>query len=186
MHGILILIVFYTFHSLAHGQTLPTQNFPEYKNYEIGEWTIGKPAIRDWQRCKLHIGRFCTISEKVIIIIGGEHGTNLITTYPFYALWRDYQFWSSETKGDIIIDNDVWIGYGTHILSGVHIGNGSVILPMSLVTKDIPPYTVAGGIPAKPLRQRIPSHLIDKMIKIAWWDWPEEKIKEALPYIMSL
>ena len=90
-----------------------------------------------------------------------------------------------DKKGDIVIDNDVWIGYEAVILSGVHIGNGAIIGARSLVTRDVPPYTIVGGIPAKPIRKRFDEDVCERLLQLKWWDWPYEKIKENLAFIMD-
>ena len=90
-----------------------------------------------------------------------------------------------DNKGDIIIGNDVWIGYEAVILSGVTIGDGAVIGARTVVTRDVPPYTVVGGVPAKPIRERFSAGTISAMLKIKWWDWPEEKIKQHISDIQA-
>lgn len=87
--------------------------------------------------------------------------------------------------GDIIIGNDVWIGYEAVILSGVTIGDGAVIGCRAVVTKDVPPYTIVGGVPAKPIRKRFDEETIKELQKIKWWDWPEEKIAGKIPAIQA-
>ena len=86
-------------------------------------------------------------------------------------------------KGDILIGNDVWIGYEAVILSGVTIGDGAIIGTRAVVTKDVPPYTIVGGVPARPLRKRFTEEVIEKLLKICWWNWPDHKVKEHLDCI---
>lgn len=90
-----------------------------------------------------------------------------------------------DNKGDIVIGNDVWIGYEAIIMAGVHIGNGAIIATRAVVTKDVPPYTIVGGIPAKPIRRRFNDDTIQKLEILKWWDWPIEKIRQKLPYILN-
>ena len=90
-----------------------------------------------------------------------------------------------DNKGDIIIDNDVWIGYEAVIMAGVHIGDGAVIAARAVVTKDVPPYTIVGGTPARKIRMRFEEETIAKLQQIQWWNWPVEKIRQSLPYIMN-
>ena len=90
-----------------------------------------------------------------------------------------------DNKGDIVIGNDVWIGYEAVILAGVTIGDGAVIGARAVVTKDIPPYTIVGGVPAKPIRKRFPQETIDHLLKIKWWNWPEERIRQHITEIQS-
>ena len=88
-----------------------------------------------------------------------------------------------DNKGDIVIDNDVWIGYEAVIMAGVHIGNGAIIAARAVVTKDVPPYTIVGGVPARPIRTRFDEEVIRKLETLKWWDWSVEKIQKCLPYI---
>ena len=88
-----------------------------------------------------------------------------------------------DNKGDIVIGNDVWIGYEAVIMAGVHIGDGAVIASRAVVTKDVPPYTIVGGTPAKEIRKRFDENTIVQLQKLQWWDWSIEKISECIPYI---
>lgn len=90
-----------------------------------------------------------------------------------------------DNKGDIVIGNDVWIGYEAIIMAGVHIGNGAIIATRAVVTKDVLPYTIVGGIPAKPIRKRFNDDTIQKLEILKWWDWSIEKIRQKLPYILN-
>ena len=86
-----------------------------------------------------------------------------------------------DNKGDIVIGNDVWIGYEAVIMAGVHIGNGAIIAARAIVTKDVPPYTIVGGVPARPIRKRFDEEVIRKLETLKWWDWSAEKIRRYLP-----
>ena len=90
-----------------------------------------------------------------------------------------------DNKGDIVIDNDVWIGYEAVIMAGVHIGNGAIIAARAVVTKGVPPYTIVGGVPARPIRKRFDEDTIRKLETLKWWDWSAEKIRRCLPYIVN-
>ena len=90
-----------------------------------------------------------------------------------------------DNKGDIVIGNDVWIGYEAIVLSGVTIGDGAIIGTRSVVTKDVPPYTIVGGIPAKPIRKRFSDEVISKLLELQWWNWSENRIKEKIDVIQS-
>ena len=90
-----------------------------------------------------------------------------------------------DNKGDIVIGNDVWIGYEAVIMAGVHIGNGAIIGTRAVVTKDVPPYTIVGGVPAKEIRKRFNSDMIEQMLALKWWNWSVDKIQEFLPYLMN-
>jgi len=161
---------------------------PAYKEFDIGEWTYGRPKILSWSDgATLKIGKFCSIADKVVIMLGGEHRVDWVTTYPFNILFEEASQITGHpaTKGDVIIDNDVWIGRNVLILSGVHIGSGAVIAARSVITKDVDPYTIVGGNPAHPIRKRFSEDLIGKLLEIQWWNWPIDRIKKNIPLLLS-
>jgi virginiamycin A acetyltransferase len=156
--------------------------------YEIGEYTYGAPTISSKHEGEtLKIGRFCAIAEGVKIYLGGEHGMNWVTTYPFDVLFKSANKFSNypKSKGNVIIGHDVWIGAEAMILSGVHIGNGAVIGARSVVTKDVASYSVVAGNPARHIRYRFDAETIASLEQIAWWNWPIEKIEKAWPLLLS-
>lgn len=129
----------------------------------------------------VRIGKFCSISSFVNILSGGEHNIELISTYPLKNLFQNFGIDPNcRSKGPTIIENDVWIGMNVIILSGVTIGNGSVIGAGSVVTKDVPPYAIVAGNPAKIIKYRFTDDEIRKLLKIQWWNWPTNKIKENI------
>jgi len=149
---------------------------------EVGDFTYGRPLVHQWDNTtRLKIGKFCSIAGNVHILLGGEHHTNYITTYPFDVLFDGKQ---TPSKGDVIIGNDVWIGENVTILSGVTIGDGAVIAAGSVVTRDVPPYSIFGGVPAHFKKARMDA-LSLATSGISWWDWPLEKLAEAIPILMS-
>lgn len=159
-----------------------------FSDYSIGRYTYGKPKIYSWNgETKLSIGSFCSISEEVAILLGGEHRTDWVSTYPFNVVFAAGHPTPGHpaTKGDIAIGNDVWIGRGAVILSGVTIGDGAVIAAQSVVTKAVEPYTIVGGNPARPIRARFTPEQVAALLQIAWWDWPLEAIREAFPLLQS-
>lgn len=165
-----------------------TNQNPYYAQYEIGDWTIGSPqTITYGDHTALKIGKFCSISDTATILLGGEHRPDWVTTYPFNPLFEGSEIYLGhpKSKGDVIIGHDVWIGRDAFILSGVTIGNGAVIGARSVVTKDVPPYAIVGGNPAKIIRYRFPQQIIDELQKIGWWNWDIHKIMEAWPLLLS-
>ena len=137
---------------------------------------------------KLIIGKFCMIASNVTFIMNGaNHVTDAITSYPFAIFGQE---WSNAMdnktypkKGDIVIGNDVWIGYNATILAGVTIGHGAIIAANATVTKDVEPYSIVGGNPAQLIRKRFPEETIAKLLAIAWWDWNLEKITSNVQHL---
>ncbi|MBI5650216.1 MAG: CatB-related O-acetyltransferase [Chloroflexi bacterium] len=159
-----------------------------YPRYAIGRGTYGWLRVIDaGEGATLKIGAFCSIAKQVTILLGGEHHTEWISTYPFPALWRAARNIPGhpKTKGDVIIGNDVWIGQAATILSGVTIGDGAVIAAGALVAKNVAPYTIVGGNPARVIRQRFPDAVIAQLVKIKWWEWSDAEIEKDLPILMS-
>lgn len=160
----------------------------KYRDYDIGEYTYGNPKIMSWNReATVKIGRYCSIADDVTIMTGGEHRIDWVTTYPFNYFFKEaFKFKGHpKTKGDVIIGNDVWICQGVLILSGVKIGDGAVIGAKSVVTKDVEPYSIVGGNPARHIRFRFEEETRNDLLKIAWWNWPMQKILDALPLLLS-
>jgi acetyltransferase-like isoleucine patch superfamily enzyme len=156
---------------------------------DIGDFTYGFPIVRSWgENARLKIGKFCSIGANVQIYLGGNHHTNWLTTYPFNVLLKDQYPGIDEeraaTKGDVTIGNDVWIADNVTIMSGVTIGDGAVIANGAVVTRNIPPYSIAGGVPARTRRARMEALSLE-VDGIRWWDWPLEKLAEAIPMLMS-
>ena len=156
--------------------------------YAIGEWTYGLPKVFDWgEGATLKIGRFCSISDDVTIMLGGEHRVDWVTTYPFNKVFSKAAGFTGHprSRGDVIIGNDVWIAQGSLILSGVTIGDGAVIGADSVVTKNVPPYAIVAGNPAHLIRYRFDEATIAALQRIAWWNWPLTQIEEAWPLLLS-
>lgn len=140
---------------------------------------------------RLVIGKFCALARGVKFIMNGaNHKLSGISTYPFQIFgngWEKVMPEMSELpyKGDTVVGNDVWIGFEALIMPGVTIGNGAIVSAQSVVTRDVPAYTVVGGNPAKPIKQRFASETSATLESIAWWDWPIEKITRHLAVIVS-
>ena len=141
---------------------------------------------------KLIIGKFCSIAcGAKFLFTSANHTQASLSSYPFPIFFEEWgldvqnitRAW--DNKGDIIIGNDVWIGYEAVILSGITIGDGAVIGTRAVVTKDVPSYTIVGGVPARPIRKRFSEDTISTLLKIKWWDWPEERIKQHISDIQA-
>jgi chloramphenicol O-acetyltransferase type B len=168
------------------GPSLMAAN-PAYRDFHIGRWTYGWPEVHRWRPTQqLSVGSFCSIAADVKILLGGEHRLDSVSTYPFGQFFRVGDANAHEfSRGDVIIGNDVWIGHGALILSGTRIGDGAAIGAYSLVSGEVPPYAIAAGNPAKVLRFRFPSAIVDELLRICWWEWDDETIRRHAPELMS-
>ncbi len=170
-------------------------------NISVGEYTMYNDFVNDPTQFeknnvlyhypinhdRLMIGKFCSIAcGAKFIFNSANHKLSSLSTYPFplffeeWGLTREEVTESWDNKGDIVIGNDVWIGYEAVIMAGVTIGDGAIIGTRAVVTKDVPPYTIVGGVPARLIRKRFPDETISELLKIRWWDWPEERIAENI------
>lgn len=187
-------------------ETVYLKNVITDPNIEIGDYTMYNDFAHDpcdFQKNnvlyhypvnhdRLVMGKFCSIAcGAKFIFTSANHSMKSLSTYPFPIFFVEWGLdvtnitdaW--DNKGDIIIGNDVWIGYEAVILSGVTIGDGAIIGARALVTKDIPPYTIVGGVPAKPIRKRFDDVTIEKLLELKWWYWSEKRIKANLEIIQS-
>jgi acetyltransferase-like isoleucine patch superfamily enzyme len=157
----------------------------------IGPGSYGEPEVHvfdgDPSTC-LRIGAYCSIAAGVRIVLGGEHRTDWVTTSPLriiHELPGAGQDGHPHSKGDVTIGNDVWIGLSATILSGVKIGDGAVIAASAVVASDVPPYAIVAGNPARIVRSRFPLEVREALERIAWWDWPREKVLAAADLLCS-
>lgn len=140
---------------------------------------------------KLIIGKFCSIAcGTKFLFNGANHTLKSLSTYPFPIFYEEWShgIWADKSwdnKGDIKIGNDVWIGYDAIIMAGVTIGDGAIIATRAVVTKDVPPYTIVGGVPAKIIRKRFSDEVIEELLKQKWWDLPNEEILKRIKYIQT-
>lgn len=146
------------------------------------------PVNRD----RLIIGKFCSVAcGAKFLFNSANHTQTSLSTFPFPIFFEEWGLdiqnvasaW--DNKGDIVIGSDVWIGYEAVIMAGVTIGSGAIIGARAVVTKDVPPYAIVGGVPAKVIRKRFSDDTIAALLEIKWWDWPEEKIRRHIPDIQS-
>ena len=187
-------------------QTIYLNTIINNPNIIVGDYTIYNDFVNDptqfeknnvlyhypINQDRLIIGKFCSIAcGAKFLFNSANHALRSLSNYTFPLFFEEWGLnkknvasaW--DNKGDIIIGNDVWIGYEAVIMAGVHIGDGAVIAARAVVTKDVPPYTIVGGTPARKIRMRCEEETIAKLQQIQWWNWPVEKIRRSLPYIME-
>ena len=187
-------------------QTVYLKEVVNDPNIEVGEWTIYNDFAADpvdFERNnvlyhypvngdRLVIGKFCSLACGARFLFNSaNHTLKSLSTYPFPIFWgEEWGIDKSEVasawdnRGDIVVGNDVWIGYEAVIMAGVRIGDGAVIAARAVVTRDVPPYTIVGGVPAKTIRPRFDDRTAARLLELQWWNWPVEKIRANLPRIM--
>jgi len=187
-------------------QTIYLKNAITRDNIQIGDYSIYNDFYkdpRDFEKNnvlyhypvnhdKLIIGKYCSIAcNAKFIMTSGNHTMNSLSTYTFPIFYEEWDLDVSQitdawdNRGDIVIGNDVWIGYDSIIMSGVKIGDGAIIAARALVTNNVLPYTIVGGVPAKVIKKRFTDDVISKLIKIKWWDWSHEMIQKNIQNIQS-
>ena len=187
-------------------QTVYLKNVITDADIEIGDYTIYNDFVNDPRNFeknnvlyhypingdKLKIGKFCSIAcGAKFLFTSANHAMHSLSTYPFPIFFEEWGLDAAnitcawDNKGDIVIGNDVWIGYEAVILSGVTVGDGAIIGTRAVVTKDVPPYTIVGGVPAKPIRKRFSDEVISGLSELQWWNWHEDRIKENITAIQS-
>ncbi|MBS6643831.1 MAG: CatB-related O-acetyltransferase [Clostridiaceae bacterium] len=187
-------------------ETVYLKNVIKDPSIAVGEYTMYNDFVNDptlfeknnvlyhypINKDKLIIGKYCSIAcGAKFLFTSANHTMKSLSTYPFPLFWEEWELGPEhvtkawDNKGDIVIGNDVWIGYEAVIMSGVRIGDGAVIGTRAVVTKDVQPYTIVGGVPAKPIKKRYDDETIRKLLLLKWWDWPREKVRENLPLLMS-
>lgn len=187
-------------------QTIYLKNVINNPNISVGEYTMYNDFVNDptlfeqnnvlyhypINKDKLIIGKFCSIAcGAKFLFNSANHNLNSLSTYPFplffeeWNLKRENVTESWNNKGNIVIGNDVWIGYEAVIMAGVTIGDGAIIGTRAVVTKDVPPYTIVGGVPAKIIRKRFSDEVISKLLEIKWWDWERDRIERNIETIKS-
>lgn len=176
------LEIFYKYSNLTRFHVVDSHS-------SVGEFTYGIPQIvRYSEDGHLTIGKFCCIADDVKMLLGGQHDYKRVSQYAFIPkvqeMFSNFQYSDKPVK-DICIGNDVWIGRNVTILQGVTIGDGAVVGTNALVTKDIPPCAIVGGVPCKLIGYRFDEHQIKALLRIKWWDWPIGKIRKNIDLIMG-
>lgn len=187
-------------------QTIYLKNAITDPSIQVGDYTMYNDFVNDpigfeknnvlyhypINHDRLIIGRFCSIGcGAKFLFNSANHTVSSLSTYPFPLFFEEWELEkknvtdSWDNKGDIIIGNDVWIGYEAVIMAGVTIGDGAIIGACAVVTKDVSPYTIVGGIPAKSIRKRYSEETIDLLTELKWWDWPEERIAKNIKAIQN-
>jgi len=187
-------------------QTIYLKNVITNPNITVGDYTMYNDFVNDpvlfeknnvlyhypINHDKLVIGKFCSVACGTRFLFNSaNHTMTSLSTYPFPLFFEEWQLdikdvttaWDS--KGDIVVGNDVWIGYEAVIMAGVTIGDGAIIGSRALVTKNVPPYTIVGGVPAKPIKKRFSEETISYLLEIQWWNWSKEKIAQNIGAIKS-
>ena len=156
---------------------------PRY--YSAGRGTYGEPRVHVYggdreNGRRVTIGRYCSIAAEVEIFLGGNHRTDWVTTWPLREIHDLPGAYDDilTSSGDVVVGNDVWVGRSATILSGVTVGDGAVIATRAVVTRDVRPYAIVGGNPAREIRRRFADGVVTQLLQIRWWDWPEEQILE--------
>ena len=187
-------------------QTVYLKSVITRPNIEVGDFTIYNDFVNDPREFeknnvlyhypinhdRLIIGKFCSIACGPKFIFNcANHTLKSLSTYTFPLFFEEWDLPKSEVatawdnKGDIVIGNDVWIGYDAVIMAGVTIGDGAIIGTRAVVVKDVEPYSIVGGIPAKEIRKRFSPDIIARLRKLQWWNWPPEKIQSIIQYIQN-
>lgn len=187
-------------------QTVYLKNVVTNPNITVGEYTIYNDFVHDPRELernnvlyhypvngdKLIIGAFCSIAcGAKFLFNSANHTLRSLSTYPFPIFYEEWGLKGEnvtnawDNKGNIVVGNDVWIGYEAVILAGVTIGDGAIIGTRAVVTKDVPPYTIVGGVPAKPIRRRFPEETAEKLLELQWWNWSRERIAEHIAALQA-
>jgi acetyltransferase-like isoleucine patch superfamily enzyme len=160
----------------------------KYPNYTLGIGTYGMPKVHDDEEgTTLRIGAFCSISSEVQIFLGKNHRVDWISSYPFPAFFKEAQHIEEfgVSRGDVTIGSDVWLCANCIILSGVTIGHGAVIGAGAVVSRDVAPYSIVAGNPAKHVRWRFEESIRQALLATAWWDWPEAELRGIVEILCS-
>lgn len=159
-----------------------------YPQYSIGRGSYGPLRIVDYgEGTVFSMGAYCSVAEGAVVHLGGGHRTEWVTTYPFSVLEESLANIEGHpvSRGDVNIGSDVWLAADCTILSGVTIGDGAVVMNSAIVARDVEPYAIVGGVPAKEVGKRFDDATIERLLNVAWWDWPHDRIVAAGKYMLS-
>ncbi|MND50711.1 Chloramphenicol acetyltransferase [compost metagenome] len=155
----------------------------KYPQYAYGTGTYGLPTVKDFgDGTTLKIGAYSSIASGVLIVLGGHHRTDWVTTYPFPAKLSEAAHISDYggSRGDVIIGNDVWLCSQCTILSGVTVGTGAVVAASTVVTRDVAPYSIVAGNPARVVGWRFDERVRAELLASQWWEWPKEEVTQVV------
>lgn len=162
-----------------HNATAPINKFP-ISCVSVGKETYGGLYVLSFDKQhRLTIGSYCSIAPNVVFLLSADHYSNHISSFPFKVKILGEAV-EGVSKGDIIVDDDVWIGYGATIMSGVHIGQGAIVAAGAVITKDVPPYTIVAGVPAKVVKYRFSQDLVDELLRIDYSKLQKEDIEKHI------
>ena len=168
----------------SHNTTIALNEFFA-DSVTVGKYTYGGLRVINYnENERLRIGSYCSIAQEVTFILNADHRTDTISTFPFKVKVLGESL-EGTSKGDIIVADDVWIGYRATILSGVHIGQGAVIAAGAVVTKDVPPYAIVGGVPAMVIKYRFPEEMVGELMRIDYSKLTEEMVREHIEDLYS-
>jgi acetyltransferase-like isoleucine patch superfamily enzyme len=173
---------------LRRRRRLPLSLEDRYPQYSVGRGSYGGLEVLTFgDQSTLKIGNYCSFALGVQVLLGGNHRPDWATTYPFSAIDPRFRHFTGhpQSKGDVVIGNDVWVAREAMILSGVTVGDGAVIGARAVVSRNVPPYTIVAGNPAVEIRTRFSKEIVERLLALRWWDWPEDRVAAAMPYLLS-
>lgn len=178
--------------NITRNPNIQVGDYTYYDDFEnVDNFEKNVRYLFDFSTDRLIIGKFCMIASGVQFIMNGaNHLTDAVSAYPFAIFGNGWEGAMEGKqyphKGDLVIGNDVWIGYEAALMAGITIGDGAIIAAKSVVTKDVPPYSIVGGNPAKVIRMRFDESQIRRLLALQWWNWPADKITRNVTLLTSM